>query len=579
MPVPFPRILPALLMVASVAGPASAQWQPHGSPVCTAANDQDFPVSVSDGSGGVIVAWTDNRSGTDLDVYAQHILSTGAIDPAWPATGRALCVVANEQADLAIVSDGASGAIVAWDDFRNGANYDIYAQHVLSTGAVDAAWPANGRALCTATGQQFYPTIASDRSGGAIVAWSDIRSGTNYDIYAMRVLSTGAVDPAWPVNGRLVCGAPVDQFFPVSVSDGVHGAILAWSDSRSGSSFDIYAQHVLATGVVDPVWPANGRALCTAIDDQADPAIVSDGGGGAVVAWDDHRNGLDYDIFAQHVLATGATDTDWPMDGAPVCSAVDDQIVPTMISDEAGGALIAWDDARNGADADIFAMHLNALGQTDPSWQSNGLPICTARFDQLYPTLVGDGFGGVIVAWQDARTNFDSDIYAQHVNASGSVDPAWPTDGRAICTAKFDQRQPVIATDRAGGAIVAWTDHRSGTSNDIYAQRVTVSGSTTAVPGLRAPGLGLEAPRPNPMSSRASIALELPVAGPAQLAIYDLAGRRVRTLLDGEVLSAGPHVLTWDGRGGDGAAVGSGIYLVRLTASAVSLTRRVTVLR
>src|SRR5204863_234844 len=104
--------------------------------------------------------------------------------------GRALCTAVSNQIFPTIVSDGVGGAIVTWYDSRSG-NYDIYAQHVLASGAVDGAWPAGGRALCTAAGGQDVPKIVSDGVGGSIVTWEDFRSGSNYDIYAQRVDASG----------------------------------------------------------------------------------------------------------------------------------------------------------------------------------------------------------------------------------------------------------------------------------------------------------------------------------------------------------------------------------------------------
>src|SRR6185436_10418227 len=160
------------------------------------------------------------------------------------------------------------GAIVAWHDNRTGEKYDgtyeindIYAQHVLASGAVDGAWPADGRGLCTATGDQRSATIVSDGAGGAVVTWQDSRAG-NYDIYTQRVLASGAVDGAWPADGRALCTAAGGQISPTIVSDGAGGAIVTWSDARSpGTGSDIYAQHLLASGAVDGAWPADGRAL------------------------------------------------------------------------------------------------------------------------------------------------------------------------------------------------------------------------------------------------------------------------------------------------------------------------------
>jgi flagellar hook assembly protein FlgD len=48
--------------------------------------------------------------------------------------------------------------------------------------------------------------------------------------------------------------------------------------------------------------------------------------------------------------------------------------------------------------------------------------------------------------------------------------------------------------------------------------------------------------------------------------VYDVSGRRVRTLLGGDTLNAGQHREVWNGTDDRGAQVASGIYLVRMTA-------------
>ncbi|BBJ24643.1 hypothetical protein [Candidatus Nitrotoga sp. AM1P] len=53
-------------------------------------------------------------------------------------------------------------------------------------------WNANGVAISTAANYQFNQTIISDGSGGAIITWSDIRSGASWDIYAQRIGANGA---------------------------------------------------------------------------------------------------------------------------------------------------------------------------------------------------------------------------------------------------------------------------------------------------------------------------------------------------------------------------------------------------
>ena len=388
--------------------------------LATALAGQKAPVIVSDSAGGAIVAWQDGRSSvTESDVFAQHVLSSGAVDRAWPANGTAVSTAAGFQLDLVIVSDGAGGAIVAWMDGRSAdSDFDIYAQHVLASGRVDPGWPAEGAALVTAPGPQDSPKLASDGAGGAIVTWTDFRlGGANADIFAQHVLSSGAVDPAWPANGRALSLATGTQFDPTIVSDGARGAIVAWSDARDGQ-FDIYAQRLLGSGAIAPGWPANGRAVCTAPLEQLAPIITSDGASGAIVSWQDLRNGANRNTFAQHVLASGPIDTAWPVNGRALSLSSGDQSNASIVVDGAGGAIIAWEE-----DFFVLVHHVQASGLLDPTFPVFGRFVRLVLAFQQTPDLVTAGAGTAIVAWSDREPGTDSDIYAMQVLAPGTAGP------------------------------------------------------------------------------------------------------------------------------------------------------------
>src|SRR6187549_3067415 len=65
------------------------------------------------------------------------------------------------------------------------------------------------------------------------------------------------------------------------------------------------------------------------------------------------------------------------------------------------------------------------------AWPELGLPVSTAAGGQEAPRIAPDGAGGAIITWEDMR-NGTSNIFAQHVKATGDVDSAWPIDGRAL---------------------------------------------------------------------------------------------------------------------------------------------------
>lgn len=83
---------------------------------------------------------------------------------------------------------------------------------------------------------------------------------------------------------------------------------------------------------------------------------------------------------------------------------------------------------------------------------------------------------------------------------------------------------------------------------------------------------------PNPFNPRTKIAFTLPHAGDAVLTVYDLAGRRVATLVDAP-LPEGPSSFDWDGRDDVGRALPSGVYLVRLRQAQTIQRCQVTLVR
>ena len=83
---------------------------------------------------------------------------------------------------------------------------------------------------------------------------------------------------------------------------------------------------------------------------------------------------------------------------------------------------------------------------------------------------------------------------------------------------------------------------------------------------------------PNPFNPSTNITYELPEASRVRLAIYNLLGQEVRTLINGSV-EAGYYTATWDGRDAAGRQVASGIYLYRIQADNFVQARRMMLLK
>jgi len=349
--------------------------------------------------------------------------------------------------------------------------------------------------------------------------------------------------------------------------------------------------------------------LCGAAGDQGFSEAVNDSSGGAIVSWwDDRPSGGARGIYAQRIDGTGAVR--WTADGVRVATEASGQTSDwSMAPDAAGGALIAWDDWRTGPlQADVYAQDLDAGGAA--VWYGAGLPVCTVLDDQLNPSVVNDGYGGAVVVWEDWRDGVQSVLQRQRIAPNGAV--RWPADGEtavlvtlesAIAEAggvrlawRIDARTPRTVTVQRSPDGAAWTDLAHVASDAAgrvayedagvragarVAYRIAISDGGVAAYSAPAwvtvpagVAFALESPRPNPVAGELVVAYALPRAGPARFEVIDLTGRRVldRTLAGAD---AGRGVVMLAPRG----AFASGVYWLRLTSGGRSLARKICVVR
>ncbi len=431
----------------SISGESNNQWNSH---------------LIEDHSGRIISFWQDRRSGVNENIYLQRLSTTGLKE--WQTTGVKISNASGNQASPGVISDSL-GIIVVWHDNRTTNDNNIYAQKFNYSG--QPLWTADGITICSATGNQLNPKIVSDNLGGAIIVWQDRRNGTDNNIYAQRINANGQTQ--WAANGILVTSASFDQFNPQLVTDGANGAIVAWHDYRVGTGYiDIYAQRVLPTGSMS--WTANGVAVTTANHNQTNLQMIADGFKGAIIVWQDRRTSIADDIYGQRLSPSGTIL--WTLNGSPIAVTSGFKSFPQLASNYTGGAVVTWQDNRTGTDYNIFAQNLSLYGEE--LWTKNGISICNATGHQYYPRVVTDKIGNSIITWQDRRNSSDYDIYAQRVDANGTIN--WATNGLIINLAPNDQIEPRILLDNDGGAIISWTDYKATGYSDISAHRIGTNG-------------------------------------------------------------------------------------------------------
>jgi hypothetical protein len=557
-------LLAAAVLLFSPAPRAHAAWPNNPTlnlPVGAATSYQRNARVIGDGAGGAFVVWDDQRDGV-AKIFIQRLSPNG--DALWGTNGEALTSGLGDATHPVLVSDGFDGAIVIWADTRVIPQV-AYAQRVDGSGVPQ--WTADGVQIGSSVDNTLFTLEAiSDGAHGAFAVWTAM-TGTLRRAYTGRVTVAGSAP--WGVAGVALGISTGAGTRPKAIPDVSGGEIVTWEDARAHTNFDIYAQKVNSAGAA--VWTANGVALCTEETDQHTPVVAPDGSGGAIVAWVDNRDPSGNPVvFAQRVNSSGSVQ--WAADGVAIVDPTSlVSFAPVMASDGAGGAIVVWNDDRNGFE-DLYGQRVDGSGA--PLWGLSAMPICTGGGNAGFPALIADGAGGAIATWQDDR-NGPADIYAQRINPDGTG--AWTTDGVVVSIASSHQQLPAIGSDGNQGAIVAWQDQRSGLE-DVYAQRLDRYGllgghAPLGVPLETGAAFALDPAWPNPSRGGDLVAhFALPNGAPAALELLDVTGRRVAAQ-DVGALGAGRHTVALNG-----ARLSPGLYVMRLRQAGAVRTTRVAVL-
>lgn len=151
------------------------------------------------------------------------------------------------QGDLSIVMSGAGNFVVVWEDERNGGNnVDIYLQQYNFSGV---KW-GNNQKVNDEEGiaRQVYPAVAVDDSGDFVIAWVDYRNGAN--IYSQRYNSSGIRQGSNQKTNDDEAQVSSIAKFSVIAMDGSGNFVIAWVDERNSVyNPDIYFQQHNSSGV------------------------------------------------------------------------------------------------------------------------------------------------------------------------------------------------------------------------------------------------------------------------------------------------------------------------------------------
>ena len=338
--------------------------------------------------------------------------------------------------------------------------------------------------------------MVTDGAGGAIAAWRGFSyTDLSYCIYMQRKTSEGAI--VWQTTGNpVVADTSLTNYLEISdlVSDAAGGVYITWINYLSDSTSDIYLQHFNSNGT--KLFGANGIKLNSNNGNYFSSAKLCVNATGCIVCWageeDAYNNSMPLraDVFVQRFNTTG--EAQWTMGGIPVSTVNSLRAFPNLISDGSNGVFISFADTRNSNlgtsgnfdNIDIYAQHINSSGSR--LWGATDAIVTTATNNQIAITsnnyfkfMISDSAGGFILLYDDYRidNNNPGSVYAQRINSTGNR--LWTNEGVAVAHASSLYKENIcLAYDTENGAVVSWREtDNTNNTGTLFAQRVSKAGA------------------------------------------------------------------------------------------------------
>ncbi len=594
----------AYLQRLNAAGDVPAGWPLTGLPLDTGPHYSHFASNLApDLFGGVYVIWLTQQFSLPDQYRMKRVLSNGSTAPGWPSNGLVLPAGSLPYGAFdGLCGDGLGGVYVVWTS----ADFRVLMLRYTGDGQVAPGWSAAPRPIVTQVSLQGQAHLVPAADGGFLASWADSRDGRGVGatLYALKITPSGDPDPAWPAGGVRANSIPTAQENTFTVSDGAGGLYLGWDDNRNGVfpprplDYEIYGQHVLANGTVDPRWPADGLPIVIAPSAQYFFEMAEDGAGGVIFVWDDYRNGAR--IYAVRIRPDGSVAPGWTPYGAPVAPRPAFQALPQAVADGAGGVYAFWD--QDESYSEIIGQHLDPNGAPAPGWLVTGRVIAGGGDGGFYsPVGTSDEIGGAIIAYE-RRTSTSEYIYAQHVLADGpvptriafldsEVEPGrvrlrWSASDAGATRATVERRQDGTTWSAIGSptsrsdALLEFEDRGLAAGRYAYRLGVDEQGamSFTEETWVDVPAefkLALAGFQPNPATGPgATIGFTLPDDRPASLTVHDVRGR-VLIAKDLSGLGPGRHQLDLARE----ARLSPGVYWILLSQGGEVRRARGVVLR
>lgn len=358
--------------------------------------------------------------------------------------------------DVAMTPSGSF--VVTWQHRdRDGSGWGIFARRYDTSGLpLGPDFQVNA----ITTNDQQNPRVATNSSGEFLVVWDTFSAPpASSDVFGRRFDASGTpLGPEFQLNSFTTNHQSVGR----AVMDEDGGFVVIWSSYlQDGSQWGVFGRRFDPSGTpLGPEFQVNSYTAGS----QGGSSIALDPAGGFIVVWDSvGQDGSQGGVIGRRFDASGT-----PRGGEFIVNDTtsNDQTRAVVAQNPAGGFLVVWNSmSQDGSGWGVFGRRISSLGiPSGAEFQVNAY-----TWDHQYGGSIAlDAAGDFVVAWGRREYAPGWEVEGRRFDPSGD-----PFEGEFDVNVEtwYDEQRPSIASDAAGGFVVAYEGYEVNFARGIFGRR------------------------------------------------------------------------------------------------------------
>jgi len=346
----------------------------------TANNDFGTNIKPTNDDGYIIVGYSDS-AGTNDGLVAK-ITASGTLDTSFGNNGILLVGGTNSDGFNSVQPLGNDGYIMTGYTLSYGAgDRDIYVVKMDSYGNLDTSFGTNGTVTIGGTDADISYSIIKTKDGGFVIAgYTQSYGAGNYDMYAIKLTSTGNLDTNFGTNGTVtVGGSSFDVAYSVENTNDNGYILTGYTQNYGTGGRDVYLVKLDASGQLDSNFGINGTLTIGGIsNDYGYYSQQTSDNGYIVTGYTSSFGAGGNDIYLIKLDNQGNLDTDFGTNGTLVVGGSNnDNAYSVQQTSDNGFVVSGYTESYGAGGYDMFILKVDRTGHlasscTDPQISSGG---------------------------------------------------------------------------------------------------------------------------------------------------------------------------------------------------------------